>query len=267
MIDFPGVDMMDQIKIIRFKDGVFEEIDDNFIEETRISVCVSDCEIAGLMALPAEAIQLGAGYLFGECYFNDPSEIESISVDPDQSRVEVAFTFKSPSPYSGKTDGFTVSSSRGMIRRLEMCPPFYSSIESVSKHPAEEVLTAINCLTNESAVFKATGAVHTAGLWIDGRFEWTSDDIGRHNAVDKTIGHALLERWPLPDNSMIVSTGRVSSDIVCKTIRARIPVLISRSAPTETSIRLAKDHGVTLIGFARENRFSIYSHPTRITRS
>ena len=108
-----------------------------------------------------------------------------------------------------------------------------------------------------------TGGVHSAALADRKNIHQFAEDIGRHNAVDKLLGKAFLASIPVEDK-ILLSSGRISGEIMTKVIRNRIPILISRTAPTCMSITYAEYHGVTLIGFARGNRMNIYTHPQRI---
>jgi FdhD protein len=105
--------------------------------------------------------------------------------------------------------------------------------------------------------------VHSAALCTEDKILLFYEDIGRHNAIDKILGRCLLESIPTRDRIMITS-GRVSSEIISKVINAEIPFLISSSAPTSESIKLARVFGVTLIGFVRGERFNIYSNEWRV---
>jgi FdhD protein len=116
-----------------------------------------------------------------------------------------------------------------------------------------------------SALHKATGGVHTAALSLSGGNPMLLiDDIGRHNAVDKVIGGALVNLIDLT-KCVILSTGRVSSEILFKARKAEIPVVASLGAPTHQSLLLARKLGVTLCGFVRGDKFTLFSHPERIT--
>jgi len=114
-----------------------------------------------------------------------------------------------------------------------------------------------------SNLFQKTGGVHSAALADRNGISLFSEDIGRHNAVDKIIGKAFLTNTPLEDK-ILLSSGRISSEIMTKVIRNKIPILVSRTAPTCMSLTYAEDHGITLVGFARGNRMNIYTHPQRI---
>jgi FdhD protein len=149
---------------------------------------------------------------------------------------------------------------------------YASAVEVASRHPlkselsvpAERILDLIDGLQGRSKLHKRTGGVHSAALSVAGAPpDVDLDDIGRHNAVDKVIGDALLRGLDL-SRCVLVNSGRVSSDILHKAKRAGIPVVVSRGAPTHQSVLRAREMGVTLIGFARGRNFNIYSHPDRV---
>ena len=120
-------------------------------------------------------------------------------------------------------------------------------------------------LRQSQRVFDETGGLHAAGLFTrDGRLEASAEDVGRHNAVDKVIGRMLMEeRLPLSDHLLCVS-GRTSFEIVQKALLAGIPIVASVSAPSSLAIDLARESGITLVGFVRGDGFNVYAHPARI---
>jgi FdhD protein len=117
-------------------------------------------------------------------------------------------------------------------------------------------------------VFSRTGGLHAAGLFdSDGTLLLVREDIGRHNAVDKAIGDALLHgALPWSERILLVS-GRGGFEIVQKALAAGLPILASVSAPSSLAVQMARDGGLTLIGFLRERRFVVYSHPDRVAMS
>lgn len=122
----------------------------------------------------------------------------------------------------------------------------------------------LNKLDEEETLFKTTGGTHIAALFnVSGNMLVRCEDVGRHNAVDKAIGFAYLNNVNVHNTALVIS-GRVAGDITLKVIRAKIPILISVSAPFYSSIKLSKRYGLTLIGFARKTGFNIYHDEGRI---
>ncbi len=127
-----------------------------------------------------------------------------------------------------------------------------------------EHITALRRLADSrSEGHRATGCLHHAALVFPSGHTIMREDIGRHNAVDKAIGTAMLAGLD-PSEAVLVSSGRLSSEIILKTAATRIPIVVSRAAPTTAAIDAALEFGVTLIGFARGNRFTVYAHPERV---
>ncbi|GMT46811.1 MAG: sulfurtransferase FdhD [bacterium] len=114
-----------------------------------------------------------------------------------------------------------------------------------------------------SRLYELTGCIHNAAVSDIEKIIAHAEDIGRHNAVDKVIGHCILENITLEDKVMLVS-GRLSSEMASKCARWKIPVVVSRAAPTSLAIDIAERSGITMIGFMRASRFNIYTHPYRI---
>jgi FdhD protein len=146
------------------------------------------------------------------------------------------------------------------VRARETPPPnphFSISAEIITRLP--------EALRSAQRVFGRTGGLHAAGLFDpDGRLVVSREDIGRHNAVDKAIGHSLLQgRLPLSERVLLVS-GRGGFEIVQKALVAGVPILASVSAPSSLAVQMARDGGLTLVGFLRDRRFVVYSHVARI---
>ena len=114
-----------------------------------------------------------------------------------------------------------------------------------------------------SEVFKATGGVHSAALCDTKNILVFNEDIGRHNAIDKIFGECLLKDIPT-DERLVITSGRVSSEILLKVARRNIPIIISKAAPTDLGVKLANDLGMTLLGFVRGKRINAYANEGRI---
>jgi len=139
-------------------------------------------------------------------------------------------------------------------------------IESETTISSVNVFALVREFQHRSQIYKTTGGVHSAALCDTGSILLFNEDIGRHNAIDKIFGECVLNGISV-DGRVIVTSGRVSSEILLKVVKRDIPVLISRSAPTNLGVRLADDLGVTLIGFVRGERMNVYTNGWRVTTS
>jgi FdhD protein len=161
----------------------------------------------------------------------------------------------------------TTNASCGMCGRLtiESLMTHLPPIDAAWTMDAAVLVSLPPRLRAAQAAFDETGGLHAAGLFApDGRLVDTAEDVGRHNAVDKVIGRMLLrEQLPLSTHALCVS-GRTSFEIVQKAAIAGIPLVAAVSAPSSLAIDLARESGVTLVGFVRDEGFNIYAHPHRI---
>jgi len=114
-----------------------------------------------------------------------------------------------------------------------------------------------------SQIFRTTGGVHSAALCDTEGILVFSEDIGRHNAIDKIFGECILRDIPTDDH-IIITSGRISSEILLKIAKRNVPILISKAAPTNLGISLANDLGVTLVGFVRGKRMNVYANEWRV---
>jgi FdhD protein len=148
---------------------------------------------------------------------------------------------------------------------------FYHILDSVSAKPVasdvvitvEKIRSLMAELNRMSDLYRETGGVHNSALADTERILVFRDDIGRHNAVDKIRGVCFLDDIPLQDK-ILVTTGRISSEIVIKAAKMEVPVVISRSAPTSLALDLAERIGLTLVGYVRGDRMTVYTGKERI---
>ncbi len=207
-------------------DCVTETIDDVCIEES-FRLYLNNEFIGELIASPSQLEELGAGHVICEGF---ASGVSGVQVSGDEIHVHV-----------DTPDECTTESS-----------------VTIEKEHIFEVMDSII-----SEIWERTGGAHCSVLFSDGRLIARSEDIGRHNTVDKVVGYAIIKNIDL-STCVLGCSGRQPAAMVSKAANAGIPIVISRSAPTDKGIRTADLAGVTLIGFARGNRFTVYAHPDRI---
>ena len=231
--------------------------------EVPVTIMSGNTEIATLMCTPEHLDDLARGFLHTSGLLGSPGNFLSCEVDSAVWAVNVRLAVEvEPEQLSRRT--YTSGCGKGVI--------FASALEQAGSDPlpagftlpAERVQELANWFRRYSDLHHATGGVHTVALSADGQDpELIRDDVGRHNAADKVVGRALAQGVNLARTVMITS-GRISSEIVHKGRKAGIPVLVSLGAPTHQAVLLARDMNLTLIGFARQNRFSIFSAAERI---
>jgi len=266
--------------VVTYDDGVRTLHDDRVAGEEPLEIRVragaASKTIAITMRTPGNDFELAAGFLFAEGVIAGIDDVREMtycldgSVDDEQQYNIVNVDLARPTlpDMVALERHFTTTSACGVCGRAtlealhERGVPVVTSALSV----APTVIVGMpESLRARQRVFATTGGLHAAALFdAHGTLRTVREDIGRHNALDKLIGAALIERkLPLAENVVLVS-GRTSYELVQKTIAAGIPVLCGVSAPSSLAVALARDFGVTLVGFLRGLRFNVYAHEERI---
>jgi FdhD protein len=237
---------------------------DVVVREYPVTIFLNDVDLVTLLCSPMDLEYLAVGFLFGEGLIKNKKEIKRLFADKKDGAVWVE-TYKKRKSLDNILAKRYITTGCG--KGLSYTDPAEGGkrlrIESGLKMLPNTVASLMKEFQSKSQVFRKTGGVHSAGLANDGGFVAFKEDIGRHNAIDKILGECVLKGTKCNDLVMITS-GRVSSDILIKAARGRIPVIISKSAPTDLAVRLARKLGITLVGFARGSRMNVYSNEWRI---
>lgn len=254
---------MELRRIIRVDADGAHETDDPVIREMPLTIYLNGQEFVTLLYTPELADMLAVGFLRSEGLIRDYSDITSLRFDGERGFlfVETENGALAEKLYGKRT--ITTGCGKGTV--------FFSVLDALKSEPVRsdvrvsysQVLALVRELQEKATLFQLTGGIHSAALCNPGGMIYVCEDIGRHNAVDKIIGLCLQANVSLEDK-ILATSGRVSSEILIKTAKLGIPVLISRAAPTTLSIELADKLGITLVGFVRGRRFNIYSHHDRI---
>jgi FdhD protein len=244
--------------------------------EIRLRAGGTSKTIAITMRTPGHDFELAAGFLFAEGVIARLDDIREMtycldgSVDAEQQYniVNVDLARSALPDLVALERHFTTTSACGVCGRASLEALRDRGVPTVSSAltVAPEAITALpQTLRSAQRVFDSTGGLHAAARFDgSGKLRAVREDVGRHNAFDKLIGNALLEgRLPLANDIVLVS-GRTSYELVQKTIAAGAPVLCAVSAPSSLAVALAREFGVTLIGFLRGTRFNVYAHEERI---
>jgi FdhD protein len=264
------------VDVTRVRAGARLEACDRAATEEPLEIRLHGRPFAVVMRTPGADRELAAGFLLSEGVLRSADELGTIAhcTDADAEHPEnvINVTLAGGSAESlarllASRRQVTMNSSCGLCGRLTIeslradAPPLGGGWTL----PAAVLAGLPDRLRAVQAVFEETGGLHAAGLFSpDGELVTSAEDVGRHNAVDKIVGRMLMrEELPLSRAVLFVS-GRTSYEIVQKAFLAGIPVVGAVSAPSTLAIDLARDTGMTLVGFVRDGGFNVYAHEERI---
>ena len=241
-----------------------KELDDYVITEYPITLYINNNRYVTLLVTPNHIKELVLGYMKSEKLIDSITDIKNVDIDLDKYRADVITNIPINQEEYSKDKLLTSGCGVGTRFHQDLDDLVLAALDNDTKIHYEDIIKASKILNNESGLFKLTGGVHSCLLFINNK-EYYFEDIGRHNAVDKAMGHILINDLDTT-NSYIISSGRISSDMLIKCAVSKVPIAISRSAPTSLAVALARKMGVTLIGFVRGNKFNVYSGKERVVR-
>lgn len=236
----------------------------SIVSEVPLTVFVNGKELITLLTTGDANRELAVGFLLSEGFLSERGDLKSIRVDDDAGAVEVEI--------AGDVDlTEKLWGKRAVTSGCGKGATFYHVLDSLQAKQVTSNLTVapaqvyalMKDLNRLSDLYRETGGVHNSALTDSERILIFRDDIGRHNAVDKIRGTCFLDGVSL-DDKMIVTTGRMSSEIVVKIAKMGVPILVSRSAPTSLALELADRIGITLIGYVRGEKMTVYTGKERV---
>ena len=263
--------------VLRVRDGVISRRPDTLAAEEPMEIRVNGRPLTVTMRTPGGDFDLAIGFLVSEGVVHSADDVASVrycagaTADGGNTYnvVDVGLAAHVPPPDASLERSFYTTSSCGLCGKASLEAVRTSSAWSVAEDTLRvtpELLTTLpERLREAQRVFDSTGGLHAAGLFdAEGNLLCVREDVGRHNAVDKVIGHALREGLVPLRNSMLMVSGRASFELVQKAVMAGIPLLAAVSAPSSLAVDLADDNGLTLVGFLRGSSMNIYAGTDRI---
>lgn len=248
-----------KINILRVKGELINEEEDILVIEYPFTIFLNDKEIITLLCTPKSLKELAVGFLYSEGFIDNLSNIEKIYIDEEKgiAYVYVNEINEFAERFQGKR---TITSGCGKGTLFYNVLDSFKSkrIEKPLDIKVEEISNLMKNFNKKSELFLKTGGVHSCALCTKSDILIFEEDIGRHNALDKILGRAFLDSMNLSDK-FVLTSGRISSEMLIKVAKRGIPLIVSRSAPTSLSVELAKKLNITLIGFARGEKMNIYS--------
>ncbi|GHB61949.1 sulfurtransferase FdhD [Streptomyces viridiviolaceus] len=264
-------------RVLRVREGLASPRPDTLAAEEPMEIRVGGRPLTVTMRTPGDDFDLAAGFLVSEGVVHDADAVAGIrycagaTADGGNTYnvVDVVLSRGVAAPGPSLERNFYTTSSCGLCGKASLDAVRTQAAWSVAEDPLRigpETLAALpDRLRAAQRVFDSTGGLHAAGLFsADGELLCLREDVGRHNAVDKVVGHALRSGLlPLRETVLMVS-GRASFELVQKAVMAGIPVLAAVSAPSSLAVDLAAESGLTLIGFLRGASMNVYTGAERV---
>jgi FdhD protein len=247
------------INLDLYKSGRWEPVEGGVIVEQPVSLTVNGDVWLVFMCTPVAMEALALGFLFNEGVVKTMEDVASVRVCQNGENIDVWLHQSVEKPENWRrTSGCT-----GGLTSQDPTTSTQTALKNEFHLPAESVRRLVTDLFDSQELYRQVGGVHTSALSTGYEVVVSAEDIGRHNTIDKLAGLCLMEKIPM-NQRVLLSTGRISSEMLQKAARMRVPVVISRTSPSSLSVELADRWGITLIGYARKDRFSVYTHPERI---
>jgi len=245
----------------QFTPAGWEEVNGNAILETPISLTVNGEIWLTFMCTSTDLEALALGFLYNERVIQSIDEIASCQICPNAENIDVWINHAVEKPKqwrrtTGCSGGYTDIAPDDP--RL-LAPVIYDGVI----YQPDQIGKLIEFLYDSQDLYRQSGGVHTSALSDGQKLCVLTEDIGRHNTLDKIAGQCLVKGLNLPQR-VLLTTGRISSDMLQKAARIGAAIVISRTAASSLAIELAEAWNITLIGYARRDRFRVYAHPERM---
>ena len=257
--------------VLRWQAGsATKRVTDALAVEEPLEIRVETRSVAVTMRTPGHDAELAAGFLLTEGILRRAADVLKIATHSRNRTGNVLDVFLAPGvtvDFARLTRHVFASSSCGLCGKasIDAVRQKFKPVKSKLCIAASLLAGLPARLREQHSAFDATGGLHAAALFdAAGKLLVVREDVGRHNAVDKVLGHALLKGWLPLDRHILLVSGRASFEILQKALAARVPVIAAVSAPSSLAVDFAKANGQTLAGFVRGDRLNVYTHPTRV---
>jgi len=257
-------DKTEEIPVLRITSDGKEDALDVVVRELPLTIFLNGKELVTTLCSPIDLEYLVVGILASEGLLGSKDEINSLKID-DEAGVAYVETRGKREMTGGQLFKPLVASAGGKGASSYKMSDIEEKDRVISQATisAGEVSALLDDFLHHSSAYQATRGVHSAALCNNKGILIFHDDIGRHNAIDKVFGQCLLDGILL-DDRIVITSGRISSEILLKVARRKVPILISKSAPTNLGVSLANNLGVTIIHFIKGKGMSVYSHGWRV---
>lgn len=232
------------------------------LSESTVKVFLESLRPLCISCTPSDLDKLVIGRLFTDGYLDSIDDVEHFSITQDGMKADVALRRL---PEMGRSNAVHVTSTEDRPHRR--CHGRVSSLEPYGPLPwrAEDAFALCDAFLADSPIHASTAGTHSCRLFVDGNLTYLAEDIGRHNALDKAIGHLLINRID-PARTAVFSSGRIPIDMAIKAIRAKIPLFASKAVPTRQAVEIARRYGLTLVCLTKSGRLQVFSGEEGLVR-
>jgi FdhD protein len=266
---------------MKWRTGVVSHEPDQLAVEEPLEIRLGGRRFTLTMRTPGHDEELAAGFLLAEGFINSHAELGEVrrvrgaQGEPEPNAIDVILNVPATNLRERLQRNFVVSSSCGVCGKtsIEALERRITPLQDGVRVAVQMLLQLPLTMRESQRVFSATGGLHAAALFATAGGNGAAaslplivlrEDVGRHNAVDKTIGYALTHEMVPLSHAVLMVSGRLSFEIVQKAAAAGIPILCAVSAPSSLAVELAEEVGMTLVGFLRAANFNVYTHARRI---
>lgn len=238
---------------------IIERTEGGVIEESLLSLFVNGQELATMMCSPIDQEALAIGFLYNEAVIDSMDDIRLLQPNAARTAIDI---FLKTQDFNPPRRMILTSGCGGGITLNDLSQT-YPSLDSHLATTPEILLARMKELQGEAHLYNAVRGVHTAILANENVVLASAEDVGRHNTVDKVAGKALQQGISTTDK-ILMTSGRISSEMIAKARRMAIPIVASRTAPTSISVDLAQVWNICVVGYMRQGGFRVYTHPERL---
>jgi FdhD protein len=247
------------VRYLRYRTSAgWDPVDGRVIVESAVTLAVNGEPWLSFTCTPSHLDAMAAGFLYNEGVITSRAEIAAIDVCKHGDNLDVWLNHPVERP--------------SMWQRTSGCGGGVTSVQvggtPVQVAQGEQIapgvlLEGMQQMLQRQSLYRETGGVHSSAIFDGQQVRVWAEDIGRHNTLDKLAGQILLDDLQIQP-MIVLATGRISSEMLQKSARMGAVVVVSRTSPTSQSVALAEESGITLVGYARRDRFTVYAHPERI---
>ncbi len=244
---------------ISVRPGSQQVIEGEIVDEVLACISVNGTDLATFMCSPHDLDRLAFGFLYNEGLIDALRDIRSVHVSKKKTCVEVWLADSDLE----LPDRPIVTAGCGGGVTFDDLSIQHAPLESTLSVGAEDLTKLMREMHLGADLYQRARGIHTAAIARKGRLLLQVEDVGRHNCLDRVAGEALVKRITTTD-SVLLSSGRISSEMINKARRLRTPIVCSRTSPTSLSIALAESWDMTIVAYLRRDRMRIYTHPERV---